>query len=139
MNSFGWAVTTAFIWGCAPLLEKMGLTKVEPMTGLFYRCLGVVIGLVFLTAFWVKPAQMRSADLRTIALLVASGLLGSFLGQIPYYIALKDAEMSRVVLIAGSYPVIAVILGVLALHESVTLTKVAGTVCVIAGLWLLRL
>jgi len=139
MSWFSWAAATAFIWGCAPLLEKVGLAKVAPTTGLFFRCLGVLLGFVFLAAFWVKPQQVRAADWTTIALLVASGLMGSFLGQIPYYMALKGAEMSRVVLIAGSYPLVAVLLGVLVLGESVSVTKVAGMLAVIGGLWLLRL
>ena len=55
MNAFMWALLAAFIWGIVPLLEKLGLAKVEPLVGLFYRCSGVLIGFLLLGIFILKP------------------------------------------------------------------------------------
>jgi len=57
MNAFTWAILTALIWGMVPLIEKSGLDKVTPVTGLFFRSIGVLLGLVFLSIFMVDYNQ----------------------------------------------------------------------------------
>ena len=126
MNVFLWAILAGCVWGIVPILEKVGLTKVEPFVGLFYRCLGVVLGIVLLGVFIVKPHQIRSVDMRTALILVLSGFLASFVAQIMFYHALKFGEVSKVVPIAGAFPFIAFILGIVILGESLTLVKAAG-------------
>lgn len=139
MSSFWLAVTTSVIWGIVPLLEKVGLVKTAPLLGLFYRCFGVFIGLIVLSFFFIKPDEMRSIDPKSAALLITAGFLASFVAQITFYNALKGGEMSRVVLISGSYPLIAFLLGVLILGESVTLFKVIGAALIIFGLFMLKI
>ena len=138
MNALFWAILTACVWGVVPVMEKMGLHKVEPFTALFYRCLGVVIGIVLLGAFIVKPAQLRSVDTKSIILLVSSGFLASFVAQILFYHGLKIGDVSRVVPISGTYPLIAFVLSVLLLKESVTPARIGGMLLVVSGVWLLR-
>ncbi len=139
MNAFMWAVAAASVWGVVPLLEKTGLARVSPLAGLFYRCLGVVIGLVFLGIFVIKPQEIRSVDGRSAAFLIASGFLASFLAQIFFYKGLKLGNVSTVVPISGSYPFISFILGVMLLGEGFSLGKLAGVILVVAGLWVLRI
>lgn len=59
-------------------------------------------------------------------------------GQWTYYKALKYAEASRVVSIVGGFPLIAFVVAVLLLGESLTLQKLCGTILVVAGIALLR-
>jgi len=139
MNEFTWAILAAFIWGIVPLLEKLGLAKVAPLAGLFYRCCGVLIGLFLLGAFIVKPQEIKSVDLKSILLLALGGFLASFVAQICFYNGLKIGDISKVVPISGTYPLIAFILGVLFLGESITLTKMLGVVFVILGIWALKI
>ena len=138
MNAFWWAILTACIWGFVPIMEKFGLAKVEPFVALFYRCLGVVLGLMCLVLFVVKPVQIKSIDARAALVLVAAGFMASFLAQITFYHGLKIGEVSRVTPISGTYPLIAFILGILVLGETMTLAKLGGVVLIIAGAWLLR-
>jgi len=139
MNAVTWAVLTACVWGMVPLIEKAGLTKVTPLVGLFYRSLGVIFGLFLLGLFMVKPQEIKSVDLRSGVLLALGGFLASFVGQICFYNSLKIGNVSRVVPISGTYPLIAFILGIIFLGESITLTKLAGVVFVIAGIWALKI
>lgn len=139
MNSFSWAIAAASIWGVVPLLEKTGLAKVTPTVGLFYRCLGVCIGLVFMGIFFVKPQQIKSVDTRSAAFLIASGFLASFLAQIFFYKSLKTGNVSTVVPVSGSYPFITFILGIVLLGEGFSLAKLMGVALVVAGLWVLRI
>ena len=138
MSAFIWAILAAFIWGIVPLLEKLGLAKVNPLTGLFYRCFGVLLGLLLLGLFVLKPQEVKSVDPRSIVLLVMGGFLASFVAQICFYNGLKIGDVSKVVPISGSYPLIAFFLGILFLGESMNLIKTAGALLIVIGIWLLK-
>jgi transporter family protein len=139
MSPFWLAVMTAVIWGIVPLFEKTGLSKLTPLTGLFYRCFGVVLGLVLLGIFFVKPAEIKSADFKSVCFLIIAGFLASVAAQVLFYNALKVGEVSRTTLVAGSYPLITFILGILIFGESVTPFKILGAAAVIMGLWFLKI
>ena len=123
MNAFSWAVAAAVIWGVVPLLEKSGLARAHPLAGLFYRCVGVLIGIVILSLFMVKPQDIKAVDMKSAVYLVLGGFLASFVAQICFYNALKLGEVSRVVPISGSYPFLTFILGVFLLGESLPRSK----------------
>jgi uncharacterized membrane protein len=61
------------------------------------------------------------------------------IGVIFFYRALSTGDASRVVVFTALYPLIAVILSVLILHESITLYKVIGIVCALAAVIFLSL
>ena len=138
MKAFEWAILAACIWGVVPVLEKIGLNKVTPFVGLFYRSIGIVIGLFIVGIFLVKPAELKQVDLKTILILVLSGLLASFVAQIMFYHALKIGEVSRIVPISATYPLIAFVLGIIFLGENITLQKVFGMMMVLGGVWFLK-
>lgn len=138
MNAFYWAVIAACLWGVVPLFEKVGLSKVDPMVGLFYRCIGVLIGILILGLFVLKPAQIKSADLRSATFLILGGFIASFVAQIAFYYALKSGDVSKVVPISGSYPFISFLLAILLLGEHFTPFKLVGVILVIIGIWTLK-
>lgn len=139
MKAFYFALMTAIIWGIVPILEKMGVAKIAPLAGVFIRSCGVIIGIFVLAIFNNQALRLAfKADLRTIFLLVAGGFMASILGQIFFYNALKVGEASKVVPVAGIYPLVAFLLGVVFLGEAFTIVKVCGVVFVVLGLFLLR-
>ena len=129
----------ALAWGMAPIFEKAGLSRVNPIAGLFYRCLGVIVGMLILAFFLIKPREIREVDLGSALFLAAGGFLASFLGQICFYHALKLGDVSRMVPISASYPFIAFVLGVLLFHESLTPFKVCGVLLTVSGVWFLKI
>jgi transporter family protein len=137
MNAFLWALLAALIWGITSVIEKFVLIKVDPFPGLFYRCLGVLLGVILMGAVILKPSQIRSVDLRSVALLLLSGFLGSFVAFIAFYKALKLGEMSIVVPVAGSFYLIAFVLGIFLLGEAVNALKLLGVIFITVGIWLL--
>ena len=137
MNAFLWALLAAFIWGITSVIEKFVLIKVDPVPGLFYRCMGVLFGIVILGLFMLKPNQIRSVDLRSAILLLTAGFLGSFVAFIAFYNGLKVGEMSMVVPVAASFYLIAFLLGIFVMGETVTWMKVLGVTLITAGVWLL--
>ncbi|MDP8266835.1 MAG: EamA family transporter [Candidatus Aceula meridiana] len=139
MTAFLWAIITACIWGIVPILEKTGLLKATPLAGLFYRCLGVFLGFIVLMTFLVKPAEIKAVDLKSASFLILGGFLASFVAQMTFYNALKQGEVSRIMPIAGSFPLIAFILGILILGESFSWIKMAGAMCIVTGIIALKL
>ena len=138
MTAFLWAVVTACIWGVVPLMEKIGLRGVPPTAGVMVRSLGVVAGLVLFSAVWSPWAAVQQMSWTSRLLLAGGGLLASFVGQIAFYQALKAGAVSQVTPVAGTYPLIAALLGWLILREPLTLTRLLGVVCVVIGALLLR-
>ncbi len=138
MNAYFLAILTSLIWGVVPILEKIGLQKAPPIAGLALRSAGVSVGLICLLFFYSPWAELAKMPAKTIILLVLSGLLASFIAQFVFYHALKIGDVSRVVPISGTYPLIAFILGVLILGEKLTILKGIGVIFVVIGAFLLK-
>ena len=139
MKPFYWALGAAMIWGCAPILEKIGLAKIPPIPGLLFRGIGVMLGTaILIAAKWdlIKPHIWPCPP--GFGLLVLGGLLASVVGQIFFYHALKNGEASLVVPVGASYPLIAFVLGVVFLGEKITYAKMGGMAMVILGVILLK-
>ncbi len=136
------AVTGALLamlcWGSAAIFDKLGMRGVaNPVVALAVR-LGVATLLTFayiaVTGAWRDLKTVPPGNLWALA---AGAVLASALGQAFYFLAIKHADASRVVPFTASYPAVALLLGVLILHEPLTVPKVAGTLLVLAGLVLL--
>ena len=137
MNPFLWALLAALIWGITSVIEKFVLGRVEPIPGLFYRCLGVIIGIIILATLMLKPSQIKAVDSRSAVLLMFAGFLGSFVAFIAFYKGLKAGELSLVVPVAGSFYLIAFVLGIFLFKETVTFVKLLGVFLITVGVWLL--
>lgn len=140
MNAFLWALLTAVIWGIAPILEKIGLHgRIDPTHGVIIRNLGVVLGLLLWFLFKMPPSQVLvGVETHTIFFLALGGFLASFVGQMAFYQSLKTGEVSRVVPVAGAYPLIAFLLSLMILGERLTLSKAIGVILIVLGTSLLK-
>jgi transporter family protein len=139
MKPFYFAILAAIVWGVAPIVEKAGLARIEPIAGVMLRSLGVMIGAIVLAAF--NTNLLRSAfraDQKTIILLFIGGIIASILGQIFFYNALRHGEVSKMVPIAATYPLVSFLLGLVFFGESFTVAKGLGIGFVILGVFLLR-
>jgi transporter family protein len=140
MTSFLWALLAASCWGFAPLFEKAGLRGAsDPVAGVLIRSVGVALGALAILP--IAPHVGRAAatlPAKQWMYLLAGGIMASVLGQICFYQALKTGEISRVVPVGASYPVLACLLGIIFLHEPVSASKLAGIGLVVIGTYLLR-
>lgn len=131
------AITT-LLWGATPIIEKIGLAKVDPLVGVTVRSTVVTIGLFILLLFMGKGRELIEVSGRNILLFGASGVMAGLLGMWTYYMALRMEATSKIVPIAASYPLVTAFLSVLILKEGVTLSRVAGTALIVSGIWLVK-
>jgi transporter family protein len=131
-------VITTLLWGATPIIEKIGLAKVDPLVGVTVRSSVVTIGLFILLLFMGKGRELIEVSGRNILLFGASGVMAGLLGMWTYYMALRMEATSKIVPIAASYPLVTAFLSIIILKEGVTLSRVAGTALIVSGIWLVK-
>jgi len=131
-------VTAAILWGATPILEKIGLTKVEPLAGVTIRSTIAAVSLLILTLLLGRGRALIDVGGKAFLLFGASGLLAGALGMWAYYAALKMEATSKIVPISASYPLVTALLSVLILREGVTLPRVIGTALIVIGIWFVK-
>jgi len=131
-------VVTTLLWGATPILEKIGLTKVDPVVGITIRSAVATVGLLIFTLLLGRGRVLMEVDGKGFLLFGASGVLAGALGMWAYYAALRMEATSKIVPISASYPLVTVLLSVLILREGVTLPRVIGTALIVIGIWFVK-
>jgi len=131
-------VTAALLWGATPILEKIGLAKVDPLAGITIRSTIAAVSLLILTLLLGRGRALIEVGGKAFLLFGASGLLAGALGMWAYYAALKMEATSKIVPISASYPLVTALLSVLILREGVTLPRVVGTAFIVIGIWFVK-
>ena len=139
MTAFKWAIITACVWGVVPIIEKIALGKVTPYVGIFYRCIGVMLGMILLGIFLAGRKELGAIDLKSLVLLISAGFLANFVGQLMFFHGLKSGQVSSFVPIAGSFPLVSFILGVVLFGEAITPFKVGGVALITLGIWAIKI
>ena len=131
-------LVTMLCWGSASIFDKVGMRGVaNPVVAMVVRMGVATVALAIYATCTGALREVREVPVPNLAALAASALLAAMIGQGAYFVAIKHADASRVVPFTASYPVVALILGILVLHEPLTVPKVAGTALVLCGLMLL--
>lgn len=142
MVAIVFAVLAGLCWGVGEVFTKSVLhsKQIGPITAIALRS---TIALPVMWAVWaalvagrkMEPVKFWHADTSTLLkLFLGSGLIAGAGGMLCFYLALSFGEVSRVKPIAFSLaPAIAVMLGVVFLHESFDWRKASGVLLIIAG------
>jgi len=140
MKTFWFAICTAVFWGTVPLLEKIALSKgINPAFGVVIRNIGGFIAAMLLLLFLSRNrANFTNFAWDSAVLLMVGAMLANVCGQVFFYNALQGGDVSKVVPIAGSYPLIAFVFGILIFGEAFTLPKIAGALLIVGGVILLK-
>jgi len=131
-------IVTTLLWGFTPILEKIALTKVDPLVGITIRTTIAAVGLLILTLLLGRGRALIEVDGKGFLFFGVSGLLAGTLGMWAYYGALKMEATSKIVPISASYPLVTALLSVLILREGVTLPRVIGTALIVIGIWFVK-
>jgi drug/metabolite transporter (DMT)-like permease len=92
---------------------------------------------MYLVTFLLSGESLpTSVDLRAGLSITYLGVVGSVLGYTLFFYMLKHLQASHVALVPLVTPVLALLIGVLVNNEHVGQEVIAGTVLILAGLWL---
>jgi len=69
---------------------------------------------------------------------VLGGFLASIVAQMFFYQGLKIGQVSKMVPLSGTYPLVAFLLGAVIFRESITPLKVLGVSLISLGVWALH-
>lgn len=131
-------LAVCFFWGAGPIFDKLALRHLESSQlfyARFYLMFVLMLSPLVLHFDEVRAAVWR-ADRSLLWALGASVVL-PVAGLFLYYRALGVGEASKIVAFCASYPMLTFVLSALFLKEPVTGGKVAGTLLVVSGAWLL--
>lgn len=124
-------------WGVAPVFGKLGLARVDPLTGLSLRTL-IAASLVFL---WVitggRLGELREVPPAAWVLLGIEAMLATLVGDLAYYAALKRGSASEVTLVMSAAPLVNIWVAYAILGEPLTSYKILGTILIISGVVLI--
>lgn len=138
MRSTLFVLLTLLLWGIAPILEKAGLARLEPVVALSVRSFAISLLLLGFLGFSGNLGQIGGADWRAVLLVVIGGVVGALLGQISYYQALKFGEVSRIVPLVGAFPLVTVLLSRVFLGEPLSAIKFVGAGLIVVGVLLVK-
>mgnify|MGYP001222871081 CR=1 FL=1 len=131
---------TATMWAASPIMVGQGQAvskctsnEINPVRSISYLALSVIIALIYTGG---NITIVRSP----LALLyIFSGVFLSYtVGDILYFIAIKDIGVSLAVPISNAYPILVTFTSWFILDEQLSLQIFIGTLIVVAGLLLLR-
>jgi len=131
-------IITAFLWGASPILEKVGLAKTDPLTAVTIRSVAITVILLLYLAFTGRIKYVFQVDPKVAGIFVISGVLAGLVGMWTYFGALKMEPASKIVPIVAAYPLVTAVLSIIILKEGVTLLRLAGTILIIIGIWLVK-
>jgi bacterial/archaeal transporter family protein len=126
----------ALTWACGSILTRDLARKLDPFTLNAPRML--VGGLAMLAATLATGRQSGYALLtpERLLYLIGSMIIGGGLGDALYVTSMARIGVCRSFPIANAYPALTLIIGVLFLHEAVSVPMVAGLCLVIGGIYL---
>ncbi|MFZ5435304.1 MAG: EamA family transporter [Bacillota bacterium] len=139
MNSFGFALLAASLWGVAPVFARMGLAKADPLLALTVRSSVITAILWVVVTVSGRLNQLFAIAPRSAGFIAMEGVTASLLGHLALYWALKTGEASVVTPVTSAYPIITIILAAVFLGEQLTVAKILGTAIVLAGLYVIRM
>ena len=128
------ALAGAICWGLAPIAGKVGLSGVEPLTGMALRTFmasALVFGFMAGAGAW---GHLNTVPFRAWLPILVEAILATLAGDLAYYVALKHGSASTVALVMSGSPLVTVMAAALWLGEPLSWPKVLGAILIVAGI-----
>ena len=130
------AVGSAFFAGITAILAKCGIRNVDSTVATAVRTIVVLVFAWAMVLIVGSLDQITSIDSRTMVFLVLSGL-ATGASWLCYFKALELGDVNKVVPIDKSSIVLAIVLALVFLGESISAAGVAGVVAIAVGTMLM--
>lgn len=133
MNSYAFAIFAATSWALSQVFVRLGSRSVAPLAG-------VVLSLASSSLLLVVALAIRGdveLDLLAVGLFALAGMTGPGLGRILSITAISRLGATRASPVkSAAQPIIAVVLGVVVLAETVELSRLMGIALTLSGVLL---
>ena len=112
------------LWGLWSFIPKITTRYISPKSAIVFEVLGgILMAVIVLATLKFKP----DIHPKGVLLAMTTGILG-FAGALCFLYAASKGPISLVALLSALYPVIAIVLAVLFLHESISIKQGLGIV-----------
>jgi transporter family protein len=140
-NSTWIALALAIIcWGVSAVLDKFSVNYASPDNAFLARLAVCIVINVLLLGWHAYSNRTASLNISRQALAyVSASMVITTLGVYFYIRALSGAEASKIIPLSSIYPLITVLCAVVFLGEKFSWVKLAGTVLIASGVWLVAL
>lgn len=127
----------AFCWALGASIYKRSLSNVSPIILNLFRSSSAA-SFIFLILFPLHSLNnLCKLSLALAGLICFTSLLTWGLGDTLYFLGLKMIGVGKTVPMTYSYPLFVLPISILILGEPLTMQVVIGTICVVAGIWLM--
>jgi transporter family protein len=123
-------------WGVAPIFAKLGLNNVNPMAGLVLRTMMPACLVTSWVGFSGSIEQLKGIPLNSWVLIGIEAILATVVGDLAYYAAIKNGDVSVVSIIMSVSPLVTMICASIFLGEPLTSWRIMGA-CYIFGMILI--
>jgi bacterial/archaeal transporter family protein len=134
---FWMAVLAMVCWGLAPIFAKIGLNNVDPVAGLVLRTMIAASMVIVWVGVTGSLEQISTVPASSWGLIAIEAFLATVVGDLAYYAAIKKADVSLVVMVMATSPLITMICAALFLGEPITVWRVVGACYIIFGIILI--
>jgi transporter family protein len=129
-------VITFVGWGLGTFFGKLATNRIGEKA-VFWDIFGYALAVIIYCFMAFKSSELFNVEKSGMIWGILAGLFGA-VGLVGFYILLAKNEASTIIPMTALYPVLAVVLGIIVLHEGVTLTKVIGIILSLVAIYLLN-
>ena len=132
--AIAFAIAAALCFGASGITTARGIQNTNLVSALLVS-LSVTAAVAMAFVLIDIPQQV---SIGAVALFVAAGLLGDGVGRASFFRGVDRLGPSTTTpILTASYPLIAFVGGILLFSEAVTIWRVLGAACIVAGIWAL--
>lgn len=131
------ALGASLSWAIAPILYRKALLSTKPLSANIVRCATNAAVMIAALLLFGLAGTLAALPMKTLFLVIASGVIGLGVGDTLYMIGLKYVGISRAVPLAATYPLFSLIWATFLLGQSISIFEVLGALIIIFGIWLL--
>jgi drug/metabolite transporter, DME family len=130
-------VVAATCWAVAPIIYRRAMFNTSPIAANTIRCVSTAGVMVLVLLILGRGGVLTSLPIEVVVITVVSGVLGLIVGDTFYMLGLRSVGVSVAGPLASTYPLFSMIWSTLFLGQTITATAIAGSLIIVAGIWLL--
>lgn len=120
--------------GLAPVFGKTAVESVSPVLAFVIRTvIAALLGILWLLCM-DHEGSINDLPVSFWAIITTEALLAAFLGDLAYFHALQNGNISEVSLVMACAPLITLICGHFFYNEAITMTHILGAALITSGL-----